>query len=82
MTWVLTVGAPSVAGGWARLSWIRPSALAALWARRWALKPKSIMPARISLMVAGSLRFRKAIAAAVPGLKRFLPCLRRKLRMA
>ena len=40
------------------------------------------MPVRISLMVAGSLALRKAIAAAVPGFHFFLPWLRRKLRMA
>src|SRR5450830_856382 len=33
-------------------------------------------------MVAGSLAFRNAIDAAVPGLKCFLPCSRRKLRIA
>ena len=71
MICVLTDGAPTEAGGWARVSLIKPAAFTALCARRWALKPKSIITLRISLMVAGSLTDRKAIEAAVPGLKRF-----------
>ena len=69
-----------VAGG--ALVCLRAARFSTSLARRCALKPKSIITARISLIVAGSLTVRKAIAAAVPGLKRFLPCFLRKLRMA
>ena len=39
------------------------------------------MPARSSLMVAGSFAFKNSMPAAVPGLNFFLPCSRKKLRI-
>ena len=41
-----------------------------------------IIATRSALMVAGSVAFRKAIDAAVPGLNLRLPCLRSALRIA
>src|SRR3954463_5792704 len=82
MKWItcsLSGGDPCVDGGAAVCALARPRSR--LFAERCRLKPTSTIAVRMTLIVSGVVAFRNSIAALLAGRKRFLPILRRRLRM-
>ena len=82
MTCARTGVFPVVDAGCAVCARASPARLTIAYASRWTRKPRSIISVFASLIVAGSVAFRKNIAAAVPALNFFRPSRRSRLRIA